>query len=297
MDEYNANTGVDANAEAGENNNSNANADANQDKGAQAGKDDANKNSSANDGNNANNANDGKGEGGEVNYEKKFGESTTENQRVMGILKANGIDPETGKPIDGKNNQNGAGDQEANKDTSGNDNSFDGFTDTELEKAIPGFAYLSADEKDTIRNSKNMVKDMTTMKRMVAEMHDEKVFNKDLATAIKGEGMELLKEHEEEFRAFAYEEENLKVPFKHVANSFILKKSREAGTGNNANGDGSGNKKKPKGMETGTGGGKELGKSVGDKLEVTGTEAKQLRKEDPRRYNDLAKKGKLIITD
>ncbi len=289
MDEYN-------NANAGGNDAGADNANANQDQGTQAVNDDANKNGQANGGDNANNANANNGEGGADDFKKKFGESTTENQRLMDAMKANGIDPKTGKPVASNNNQ-GADNRGANNDNLNNDaGDSSNFTDTELEKAIPGFAYLPESEKQTIRDAKNIAKTVTDLQRTVAELNDERVFNKELSTAIKDEGMKMLKEHEEEFRAFAYEEANLKVPFQHVANSFILKKTKEAGnnTGGDNNADG-GNK--PTGMEAGTGGGKELGKSVGDNLEVTGAEAKQLRKQDPRRYNDLARKGKLKIID
>ena len=295
MDEYKTpNTGADAGDNAGDQGGDQAEANANLDNGAGAGDDNAKNNSQANGGETADNANANRSEGGDINYEKKFGESTTENQRLMEIMKANGLDPKTGKPVAGDNNQE-RGNRIANNDNSSNSDSFDNFTDSELEKAIPGFTYLSADEKDQIRHAKNMAKDVTSLKRMVAEMYDESTFNKELATAIKSEGMELLKEHEEEFRTFAYEEQNLKVPFNHVANSFILKKTRELGAGGNANQEGQ--TKKPKGMEGSTGGGKELGKNAGGSLEVTSSEAKKLRQEDPRRYNELVKKRKLKITD
>ena len=91
-----------------------------QDGGAAAANNGANQNANHNAG--------GANQAGAEDYQKKFSESTTENQRIMAILKKNGIDPKTGE-------------RAQQQDDYGNDSASGSqfFTDTDLEAAFPSY--------------------------------------------------------------------------------------------------------------------------------------------------------------
>jgi hypothetical protein len=220
------------------------------------------------------------GEGGDVDYKEKFGQSTTENQRLMGVLKENGIDPETGKKI--------SADPAPNPTPTPERNDLPQFSEEELANAFPSYPLMNPQEKEVIRN----IQALPNALRMVAEMHDQHTTEKQL-TELKGkEGYELIGENLEEFRTFIYEEDNLKKDLTLLADSFILKKTREA-----AKADPTPTEPQPEGMEGGTHGAGTIGKQSGDKLEVTTEEAARLRKEDPRRHAKLVREKKLVIVD
>lgn len=211
--------------------------------------------------------------GGDVDYKSKFGESTKENQRVMDILKKNNIDPATGEAI-----QTDPVDPADNPE----------FSDEKLEKAITGFSNLSESEKDIIRNAKTTAKSMTELKKTVAQILDKDKFNTDLA-GIKKDSVigKVISENEDEFKTFAYKPENLKTDTVTLAKAFALDKGAVA--------------KQEEGVRLGregnTGGGKTLGTTKDGKTLMTSAEAGVLRKNDPRQYNDLVSKKKLVITD
>lgn len=246
-------------------------------------------------GGNANqNANQGQGAGGNqaggdnVDYKKKFGESTTENQKYREALKANGIDPDTLKPIAGGGKGN-AGDQAAG----GNDNGAGAFfTDEDLEATFPSFATMTDQEKQVLRQVGSFPK----MARMVAEMHDKLTFGEQLEVLKADPANKLIADNEKEFKEFAYTGDNLKIPLDVLKDAFIGKKLREqnGGGGNqNQGGQQQGNQQQQRqGMEQGTNG---QGASGDAAQEMTAEAARDLRTKDPRKYNALARAGKIKI--
>lgn len=220
---------------------------------------------------------------GDVDYKKKFSESTTEANRLLEALKANGIDPKTGKKLE-------AGAEGADpKPTEPERADLPELSEEELETAFPSYQMLSPQEKEVIKNVQQLPKAL----RMVAEMHDQFTTGKQIEALKTKEGYEPIGEHEEEFRTFIYKEENLKKDLNLLADSFILQKMREKPNG----GEPAPEETTPEGMEGGTHGAGTIGKQTGDKLEVTQEEAERLRKEDPRRYNKLLSQKKLVIAN
>lgn len=216
-------------------------------------------------------------------YEKKFGESTKENQRLMEIMKAKGLDPKTGEPLA----------PQAPRQPAPNTPSFAGaeprtFTDEDLSKAIPGFAALSEDEKHIIRNVKDVAGQLSSLKAFVAEIADERQFAKDLKEARKNPELAEALKDEEAFKAFAYEDENLKLPFNVVVERWQYKQLRDAKGGTPAP------QPNTPGMEGGTGGAKEIIGSEG-KIEMTAEEAADFRKRDPRGYMRAVKEKRFSL--
>lgn len=206
-------------------------------------------------------------------YEKKFGESTKENQRLMEIMKAKGLDPKTGEPLAPQGQRSPA--PSNNPQPAGAEPRT--FTDEDLTKAIPGFAALSEDEKHIIRNVKNVAGQLSELRAFVAEIADERQFAKDLKEARKNPDLAEVLKDEEAFKAFAYEDENLKLPFNVVVERWQFKLLREKG------GKPAAPKPETPGMEGGTGAAKEIIGSEG-KIEMTTEEAADFRRRDPRGY-------------
>ena len=277
-----ANANNNAGAQDGANNNANQGGGNNQGQGG-----------NQNNGNGAGNANQNQNNGGNQgaggdDYKKKFGESTTENQRLMQVLKDAGIDPKTGKKIEG------AGDGgNANAGNNNGTGDVPYFTDDELEATFPSFATMTDQEKQVLRQVGSFPK----MARMVAEMHDKLTFNEQLEVIKADPANKLIADNEKEFKAFAYQDNNLKLPLEMLKDAFIGKTLREAnnGGGNNAGGNGGGDNNQNQnrqGMENGTGGQGGAGDAV---MEMTAEQARDLRKKEPRKYNALARAGKLKI--
>jgi hypothetical protein len=206
-----------------------------------------------------------------VDYKEKFGESTTENQRLMEIMKSNGIDPKTGEPIN----------KPADITPKGDDPST--FTDADLADEIVGFEYLSEDEKAVIRNAKSTAKTLSELKKTVASLVDEKNFEKELKVLLANKAYSVIAENLDAFRAYAYKDENLKIPLKHLANSYLVEKGQTAPATP---------EEKRDGLEDGSAGGyKAPPKPEG----YTAEEMERMRKNDPKKYIKLARSGKLKI--
>lgn len=256
-------------AQDGANNNANQGGGNNQGQGGNQN----NGNGAGNNGNNANqNQNNGGNQGaGTDDYKKKFGESTTENQRLMKILQDSGIDPKTGKKAEGAGNG-------GNANAGNNDGTGDApyFTDDELEATFPSFATMTDQEKQVLRQVGSFPK----MARMVAEMHDKLTFSEQLEVIKADPANKLIADNEKEFKEFAYQDNNLKVPLEMLKDAFIGKKLREAGNGggnngNNGGGDNNQNQNNRQGMENGTNGQGGAGDAV---MEMTAEQARDLRK-------------------
>lgn len=218
----------------------------------------------------------------EDDYKTKFSESSKEALRLLDVLKSNGIDPETGKPL-------------PKEDDTQNRSAFRGeqpqqptvpLTEEQLKTTIPGFENLTDSEKELIRDTKATVKQIAELKNLVAELYDEREYGKQFKTLSSKPEWKTLAEHSEEFKEYAYKSENLQVPMETLAASFLYKK-------------GLGNKPKevkpqPTGLEPGSGGGKQ-GKS--DQDGYTLEEMNRLRISNPKKYMQLARSGKLKLKD
>lgn len=238
---------------------------------------------------------DNKGEGGDqkpqINYEEKFAESSREAQRLMDVLKAAGIDPKTGKPIEAPKQDEKPpeeGTQPAQEPTrEAPQYEAPVLTDEELSKAIPGFANMSEGEKALLRDIKGTTKIIASMQRVLAEIVDEREYNKGFTGLTKKEEWKKIAEFADEFKEFAYTKDNLKVPLETLAASFLYKK----GLGTQKPEE----KPAPSGVESG-GAGK--GEEKGTKDEgFTADEAAEIRRNDPKRYQQLVRSGKMKIRD
>ena len=271
----NANQGGDGNNSQG-NNNQGDNKGGNQNNGSGAGQGNQNANQNQNAGGN---------QGGGEDYKTKFSESTKEAQRLLDVLKANGIDPKTGKKADaGNNNAGGQG-----NNNGANDQQF--FTDADLEAAFPSFSTMGDDEKAILRQVGSLPK----MARMVAEMYDKTTFIEQLEVLKADPANKLISENEKEFKEYAYKDGNLKLPIEVLADAFIGKKLREGagnGANNNNNGGGQGNQGR-QGMENGSAGAG-AGNDSGI-VELTPDQAREMRQKDPKKYAKLAATKKLKI--
>jgi len=237
-------------------------------------------------------ANQGAGDGGNQagadDYKTKFSESSKEANRLLDVLKANGIDPKTGKKADSGDN-NGGNANQGNNDGAGE---LPFFTDQDLEAAFPSFVAMSDEEKALLRQVGSFPK----MARMVAEMYDKSTFTEQLEVLKADPANKIIADNEKEFKAYAYKDGNLKLPMDVLVNAFIGMKLRD-GSGNNGGGNGNNQNQgdgasQRSGMEQGTGGQGGDGDAV---TEMTPDQARDLRTKDPRKYNALARTGKLKI--
>jgi len=234
------------------------------------------------------NANQGAGNGNQAgdDYQKKFSESTREAQRLLDVLKQNGIDPKTGKKAEAGDDNNDAGD--SYNQGQGNDASDTFFSDDELAATFPSYATMTDQEKAVLKQVGSFPK----MARMVAEMHDKLTFSEQLEVLKTDPANELIAKNEKEFKAFAYKGDNLKIPLEVLKDAFIGQKLREQGSNANqqAQGNDKGNQQR-QGMEDGSAG---AGKGNASQ-EMTAEQVRDLRQKDPRKYNKLARAGKIKI--
>lgn len=229
--------------------------------------------------------NKGQGEPDGIDYKEKFSSSSREAQRLLDVLKANGIDPETGKPIaapaDTTDNEPQApavrGEQAQQPSVP--------LTDEQLSAAIPGFANLTESEKNLIRDTKSTVKQINELTNLVAELYDEREYGKQFKALTSKEQWKKIAEHAEEFKEFAYKNENLKTSLETLAGSFLYQKGLAPKPKEE--------KPQPNGLEPGSGGGKQPSNSEKDGF--TAEELANLRRTDPKKYAKLAQQGKLKL--
>lgn len=236
--------------------------------------------------------NNGQGSEPEPDYKVKFSESSKEAQRLLGILKAAGIDPETGQPIAQADSTPPAPAQEPTRPAVRGEQPTQPnvpLTDEQLTAAIPGFANLSEAEKNIIRDTKATVKQMAELKNLVAELYDEREFKKQMKDLTGKEQWKAISEHSDEFKEYAYKQENLTVPLETLAASFLYQKGLASKPA----------EQKPTpppaaGLEPGSGGGKQGdGKTTADGY--TAEELANIRQTDPKKYAQLAREGKLKL--
>lgn len=219
-------------------------------------------------------------EGGDtINYQAKFGESTKENQRLMGILQQRGIDPKTGEPLAAPATPAPAAPTAPNPTAP--------LTHEQAVQQIPGFSTLSDAEKAIVMNPRQAYQDIETVKRQVAEMYDAQETTKQINDlTAKDEWKDL---DTAAFKEFIYKEENLGVKnLETLATMFKIEQDKAAAAAQTP--------PPPEGGEPTTAGAKEIAPGTGN-TEVTAADAANLRKTDPKRYAALIRAGKLKIVN
>lgn len=154
------------------------------------------------------------------------------------------------------------------------------LTEDDLEKKIPGYSSLSDSEKNLIKQTiAPFAKNLSELSQEVAKLHDKQSFEDDFDNLIQEDEYKVLAQHRRPFKAFAYKDENISVPLSILADSYIRK--------NNLKDE---DEETRRGLEEGNGGDR---KKLSTKKGMDAVELETLRKSDPRRYNRLAKEGKL----
>jgi hypothetical protein len=214
----------------------------------------------------------------EDDFKTKFSESSKEALRLLEVLKANGIDPATGKPMqkadDTQDTPVFRGEQPQSTTVP--------LTEDQLKASIPGFENLTESEKVIIRDTKATVKQIAKLQNLVAELYDEREYGKQFKSLLSKPEWKALSDHSDEFKDYAYKSENLQVPMETLAASFLYQK----GLANKPKE----TKPQPTGLEPGSGGGKQ-GKSDQDGYSLE--EMNRLRTTNPKKYMQLARSGKL----
>ena len=127
------------------------------------------------------------------------------------------------------------------------------------------------------------------VERKQAISDNKQAFASQFKTLVGKEEFKNIKSQRDSFEAYAYQDENLSTPIEVLARSFQVEKGLIKAQKPDENDEG-----RP-GIEEGTGGGSNNQPS--GKKGFTSAQAEKLRTEDPRKYNRLARDGKLNITD
>lgn len=156
------------------------------------------------------------------------------------------------------------------------------LTEEELEDVVPGYAGLSEREKDLVKSTiAPFAKNVSALQGQVAKLLDQERFKEEINTLLADPKYKVLLKHKDEFKKFAYQDENLNTPLKTLANSYIyeneLKEEDEP------------EHKDRKGLEDGAGG----GDKAPTKKHLTSEELAKIRTTDPRRYARMAKNGQI----
>src|SRR5690606_7400791 len=149
----------------------------------------------------------------------------------------------------------------------------------ELEDVVPGYAGLSEREKDLVKSTiAPFAKNVSALQGQVAKLLDQERFKEEINTLLADPKYKVLQKHKDDFKKFAYQDENLNTPLKTLANSYIyeneLKEEDETPEA-----------KERKGLEDGAGG----GDKVPVKKHLSSEELAKIRTTDPRRYARMAK--------
>jgi hypothetical protein len=223
----------------------------------------------------------------EEDYKKKFSESSAEANRMLEIMKKNGIDPKTGEKLPQPNEPTTPPARQAPPvvEPKTPEKEPIKLTEQDLAKAIPGFENLPPEEKEMIRDIKTTVKTMAELKQTVTELYDEKHFANEMKALTRKEDFKQLTEHTDEFKEFAYKDENLRTPLETLAKAFLYEKGKKPAEPTPVGG-----------VEPGGSGGRQGGAPVQEDG-MTGEEVAALRKSDPLKYNKLAAAGKIKFRD
>lgn len=224
----------------------------------------------------------------EVDYQTKFSESSREAQRLHKLLIENGFDPKTGKRAETPAPQP-TEQPAAQRGTDEPKETAPQISDKTLEKLVPGFENLPEEEKNTIRDIKNYAKKISQVEKLVAEMNDERMYVKDFNKLVREEKWKKLRDFDEEFKAYAYQPENLNASLETLAASFLFSKGQESQPADEED-----EEPAPEGVEPGT-----HGPRGGEPSEdgLSDEESASLRKTNPREYARLIKARKLKIRE
>lgn len=123
------------------------------------------------------------------------------------------------------------------------------------------------------------------MKKIVAPIIDKEKFNQEFSSLSSMEEYKALKGNKAEFKEFCYQPENINVPTEILAARFCMRKAAKPAQPTAPN-----DEEEPIGLESGSGGEADLAPPAEG---YTDEQLKELRTTDPRRYAQLARKGKL----
>ncbi len=205
----------------------------------------------------------------------KFNASRDEALRLNDLVKSLGYDPKNGQKLEPTTVQ----EPTAPAQTPTAPLSYEQAVAT-----VPGFSTLSEAEKALVLNPRQAYKDISEMRRMVAEMYDERETTKQIKELVSKEDYKDL--DQEAFREFIYRDDNLG-----VTNLETLAKMFKAEAPTPAT-----PAPKPEGAEPTSGGAKEIAPGVG-KVEMTSADAAALRTRDPKQYGALIRAKRLVIID
>jgi len=167
--------------------------------------------------------------------------------------------------------------------------SRDKFTETDLSREIPDWDILTMEQKKAMINSMgSLMKDLEKVKAQVAEIVDEREFEKTFKKVTSEPEFLIIKKHKREFRDYAYQDSNLNVPLPILARSFLVDKNLIGAKPPETNQDAG-----LSGLDSGSGGDRKAPPKTG----YTSEEMETIRKTDPKKYNRLAREGKLVLKD
>lgn len=156
-------------------------------------------------------------------------------------------------------------------------------SEEKLAKEIPDWEMLSPVEQKLIRDHLALNKEVTHLRGALNKAVDKLNWEDGFSEAIKK--FPNLSKRKSEFREYCYKPENLKTPLEVLARSFLFEDAQEMGA------------KKEKeilerqGLEKSSGGEKPTVPPRGKMMTIE--ESERLRMTDPKKYMDLARKGKL----
>lgn len=159
------------------------------------------------------------------------------------------------------------------------------LTEEELEDVVPGYAGLSEREKDLVKSTiAPFAKNVSALSGQVAKLLDQQRFGEELTDLLADPKYKVLIKHKEAFKKFAYTDEHLNTPLKTLANSYIYENDLKDEPEETPE-----EKAERLGLEDGGGSGGKVPVKEG----YTAEELAKIRTTDPRRYNRLAKAGKI----
>ncbi len=153
------------------------------------------------------------------------------------------------------------------------------LTEEQLRKQVSGYDQLSAREQELVKSAVSpFITNIQALSQQVAKILDKDKFETDFTSLVANDEYKILLNHRTGFKAYAYQDENLNTPISVLADSYIYK-NKLAGTTHTERA----------GLEGGTSGDRKAEPKDG----MTAEYVEHLRKTDPRKYNKLAREGKL----
>lgn len=202
--------------------------------------------------------------GGQPDYEKKFSESSAEAQRLL--------------------HENNALKQKVDNLTK-----VETPTETELKASYPNWDLMTDVEKQLASDNLAFKKQIANQNSLVADMLEEQGFQRELAVITAKPEFAGIKGKEAEFKTFAYQKRfwvdagsgrKIPVALDIIASTFLQENPPAVDPSPPTN--------PAPTLEPGSG-----GAAPGQTAQMTDEEKAQLRKNDPKRYNELLKKGLL----